>query len=71
MQEQGERTARIETMLGTLVGAPGQPSRIEKIEEDVDDLKGAKDRIVGISIGWSAFVTAALAIWEFFAHGKK
>lgn len=70
MREQGERTARIETMLGTLVGAPGQPSRIEKIEEDVDELTESKNRIVGAGIGWGSFVTVALALWEFLSHKK-
>jgi len=70
MNEQKDSTARIETKLDSLIGAPGQIGRIPKLEEDVEELQASRNTIKGVSIAWGAFVTFGLALWEFLSHRK-
>ena len=64
-------TARMETKIDTLVGAPGQKGRMEKVEEDVKDLQAVKNRAFGLGIAWSVFLSIILAVWEYFVHHKS
>jgi hypothetical protein len=55
----GERLSALETSMRTLVGN-GQPGRITQIEESVKGLERWKWKVLGISTGGSAVVSAVL-----------
>lgn len=55
----GERLSALETSMRTLVGN-GQPGRITQIEDAVKGLERWKWKVLGISTGGSAVVSAVL-----------
>lgn len=55
----GERLSALETSMRSLVGN-GQPGRISQIEESVKGLERWKWKVLGISTGGSAVVSAVL-----------
>ena len=61
----GERLSALETSMRSLVGN-GQPGRISQIEESVKGLERWKWKVLGISTGGSAVVSAVLWLLHLF-----
>jgi hypothetical protein len=57
--EHGRLLSSLDTSMKSLIGN-GSPGRIDKIEADVDELKSAKNKMLGVN----GAVVAAIGSWE-------
>lgn len=62
LMSQGKTLSGLETDMKSLVGGNGKPSRVEKIESDVDSLKTAKNYAMGFGAGFLSLEIAYHAI---------
>ena len=70
MQEQVERSVRMETKLDVLVGAPGVKGVIPELRDDVDELKESENKRRGAFWMFTSISGALIAFLEFIFHKK-